>query len=120
MGTAMRPSAKVSITFRPTVHPPKKAKPVMRTAAEVLLMNPAPTDGPQATPAEDPPMLKPTNRAPKMPMSKRIEIMINAVYCAHTIRPPVSGIGGGIDAPSSRPLRSLLAAILRRWTGLVL
>jgi len=57
----------VSMTFRPTVHPPRKTKPTISPAAVTLRRTPAPTAGPHAMPVEEPPMLKPTNSEARIP-----------------------------------------------------
>jgi hypothetical protein len=57
----------VAMTFRPTVHAPRKAKPTNSAAAVVFRTRREPTAGPNATPVDDPPMLKPTNTATAIP-----------------------------------------------------
>ena len=57
----------VSITLRPTVHPPRRAKPVIRAPATAFDRIPLPTAGPKAAPVEEPPILYPTNIATRIP-----------------------------------------------------
>jgi hypothetical protein len=64
----------VSTTFRPTVHPPSSAKPVISPAAPIFEMVSLPTAGPKATPVEEPPMLNPTNTATRMPTRRSAPI----------------------------------------------
>ncbi len=57
----------VSMTFRPTVQAPTSANDVNSAAAVVFRTSRLPTDGPNATPVEEPPMLNPTNTATRTP-----------------------------------------------------
>jgi len=61
---------RVSTTFRPTVHPPIRAKTLIRPAARSFETTPLPTAGPKATPVEEPPMLNPTNTATAIPITR--------------------------------------------------
>ena len=72
----MIPSLNVSITFRPTVHPPRKTKNVMRAAAVVFLTIPAPTGGPHAIPVDEPPILNPTKIDATMPIASSVSTIV--------------------------------------------
>lgn len=50
MAIVMTSPASVSITFRPTVHPPRKTNTVIRPAAVTFLRTFAPTAGPTRCP----------------------------------------------------------------------
>jgi hypothetical protein len=72
----------VAMTFRPTVHAPRKAKPTNRTPAVVLRTSREPTAGPNATPVDEPPMLNPTNTATVTPaMSSSDTIVASQAHC---------------------------------------
>ena len=66
----------VSMTFRPTVHAPTSANTVNSAAAVTFRTRRLPTDGPKATPVDDPPMLNPTNTATMIPATARTLTMI--------------------------------------------
>ncbi|MFU8867710.1 hypothetical protein [Natronococcus sp.] len=48
----------------------------MTAAAVVFFTIPAPTDGPQVIPVEEPPMLKPTKAEAITPISRRVSTII--------------------------------------------
>ena len=62
-----RSPPRVWTTSRPNTHPPASAKIVISTAAPTFETVLLPTAGPNATPVEEPPMLKPTNTATRRP-----------------------------------------------------
>ncbi|WP_232833910.1 hypothetical protein [Saliphagus sp. LR7] len=60
------------MTFRPTVHPPRKTKKVISPAASVFEIIPAPTAGPHAIPVEEPPIFNPTKIDATIPTIKTV------------------------------------------------
>ncbi|SHL34064.1 hypothetical protein SAMN05444342_3580 [Haladaptatus paucihalophilus DX253] len=57
----------VAMTFRPTVHAPRKPKPTNKAAAVAFRRRREPTAGPNATPVDEPPILNPTKTATTTP-----------------------------------------------------
>jgi len=79
------PSVSVFITFRPTVHPPRKTKNVMIPAAVAFLIKPAPTAGPHAIPVDEPPMLKPTKIEATTPTTRTVSTIYRVYRCVRQI-----------------------------------
>ena len=74
---ATTPLPSVSTTFRPTVQPPSRTNTVISAAAVVFFVTPALTDGPHATPVDDPPTLKPTNAAAATATTNRTSMLFS-------------------------------------------
>ena len=79
------------MTFRPTVHAPRKPNTRNSVAAVVFRTRRDPTAGPNATPVDDPPILNPTNTATTTPT---IVSSATIFLCMRMSRSPPNIISG--------------------------